>query len=215
MKIILCLLAGLFFLCGCSAPETVTFEENFAKITLSVPGGWSYEVVPLTKVEGERSGGVEFWKKNSPDVRIGLYYHADACYGCGMTAGHEELTFSSGHNGILRWDNFSDGTMSAHVFFDDTPGQYHFHAQYIPSKFWEDHRETILSILDTAIVGDGAMKESEAYALAKAECSRVYPQCRRTFDHLTGEWMFEFFVSDQNTKDRETIVVTADGSILP
>ncbi len=215
MKFLLCLLAGLLFLCGCSAPEDVAFGENFANITLTVPGGWSYEVIPVSGAEGERLGGIEFRRDSDPDVRMGVYYHLDPCYGCGMTSGHEERTFSSGHTGMLRWDYFDEGTMSAHFTFADTPGQYHFHAWEIPETFWEENRETILGILDTARVGEGAMKESDAYAIAAETCSRAYPHCLRTFDHLTGTWTFEFFVSDRNTVDRETVAVAADGSVLP
>ncbi len=209
MKFLLCLLAGMFFFCGCSAPEDVSFGENFASISLTVPGGWSYEVVPVGETDFGRRGGVEFWRDDAPDVRMGLYYHADPYGICGTGPAFEECTFSSGHTATLTWENLGE-TTNVQVFFDDTPGQYVFYPEQLPTTFWEDNRETILAVLDTAKVGAGAITKSEALAIAQAECPKKYPYHSSRFDHVTGEWTFDFFAA---TVILQTVVVSADGSI--
>ena len=229
MKRIFCLLSAvvLFFtVSGCTADvpkdilknKTVTakYSDHYASITMELPVDWEYAVIDeilMTDDPGDiERAGIEFWPKNQPDARMGLYYYVDSYGICGTGPTRENLTFTSGHEAILYWEELEELSY-AYVFYKDTPGEYLFEAHYIPTEFWRTERETILSILDTAIVGGDALSENEALAIAEAECEKFYPHSYREFDHRTGQWTFRFYVVGNLIK--QTVVVNPDGTVEP
>ena len=225
MKRIFTLFAALtllFTVSGCTekAAETkklpAEYSEGYANIHMELPEGWATEPVWITESEetGYERGGLEFWPEDQPDVRMGLYYYTDPYGICGTGVTHEELTFSSGHEAHLYWENLGESTY-VYVFFKDTPGEYLFEAHYIPTEFWLEERATILSILDSAVVGEGALSESEAFAVAEAECTKTYPLSSRRsrFDHLTGQWTFEFHGAPGVVL--QSVTVAPDGTVVP
>ena len=187
--------------------QTAEYREEHANIALNLPEDWAYETIPLT----EERGGIEFWHEDAPDSRMGLYYLTDPFGICGTGVTREELVFPDGSTANLYWETLEDVSY-AYVFFSDTPGEYLFEAHYLPTEFWEEQRETILTILGTAVVGAGELPESTAFTIAEAQCPKKYPYCFRDFDYLTGQWTFRFYaVSDYIL---QTVVIAPDGTIL-
>ena len=160
---------------------------------------------------GYERGGIEFWPEDQPEARMGVYYYVNSYGICGTGPTRENLTFASGQEAVLYWEELDDLSY-AYVFYKDTPGEYLFEAHYIPTEFWRAERETILSILDTAIVGGNALSENEALAVAEAECEKFYPNSYRKFDHLTGQWTFRFY--DVPSLIKQTVVVNPDGTVV-
>ena len=207
--------ALLFSLSACRgdvpAPEipvtAAEFSEGHANIRLELPEGWVYETVPLN----EDRGGIEFRHTDHPDARMGLYYYVRFPGLCGTGVTIEKLEFSSGHAATSYHEELGD-VCYTYVIFKDTPGDYAFEAHYVPTEFWNEYGNDILSILDRAVVGAGELSESEALALAEAECPKKYPNSYRTFDAQTGQWTFRFFAVSQYIL--YTVVVAPDGSIL-
>ncbi len=192
------------------------YSEGYANIHMELPEGWRTEPVWIAEAAetgGER-GGIEFWPEDRPEARMGLYYYVDPYGICGTGVTHEKLTLTSGYDANLYWEELGESTY-VYVFYKDTPGEYLFEAHYIPTDFWHEERETILSILDSAKVGEGVLKESEAFRIAEAECTQNYPQSSRysSFDHLTGQWTFEFHGTPGVVL--QTVVVGPDGTIAP
>lgn len=216
--------AAILLFSGCTdtlpSAETkklpAVYSEGYAEIHMELPEGWITEPIWITESEddGYARGGLEFWPEELPDARMGLYYYPDPYGICGTGVTFEELTFSSGHEATLAWEELEDLTY-VYVFFKDTPGEYLFEAHHIPTEFWHEERETILSILDSAVVGGNALTESEALAIAEAECTQNYPQSSRygSFDHLIGQWTFEFHGAPGVVL--QTVVVSPDGTIVP
>ncbi len=212
----------LFTVSGCTEKTAETkklpaeYSEGYASIHMELPEGWVCEPVWITESEetGYERGGIEFWPKDQPDARMGLYYYTSSYGICGTGVTHEKLTFSSGYEANLYWEDLSDVSY-AYVFYKDAPGEYLFEAHYIPTDFWHEERETILSILDSAVVGEGTLKESEAFAIAEAECTKKYPLSSRRsrFDHLTGQWVFEFHGNPGTVL--QSVTVNPDGTIAP
>lgn len=205
---------------GCTdiAAETkklpAEYSEGYAEVHMELPEGWMTKPVWIAESEDSEyaRGGIEFWPEDAPDARMGLYYYSKPYGICGTGPTFENLTFSSGHEAQLAWEELEDLTY-VYVFFKDTPGEYLFEAHYIPTDFWYEERETILSILDSAVVGGDALTESEALAAAEAECEKFYPHNYSSFDHLTGQWTFRFYVVSSLIK--QTVVVGPDGTVLP
>lgn len=223
MKKIISLLAAavlMFFVSGCTEKALETkklhaeYSEGYAGIHMELPEGWTYEPVWIMKSEetGYERGGIEFWPEDQPDARMGLYYYSDSYAICGTGPKRENLTFTSGHEAVLYWEDLGDLSY-AYVFYQNTPGEYLFEAHYVPTEFWNEERETILAILDSAVVGGNALSENEALALAEAECEKYYPHHYRNFDYLTGQWTFRFYVVPSLIK--QTVVVNPDGTIAP
>lgn len=218
--------ALLFSVTGCTedapAPEAETkklpaeYSEGYAGIHMELPEGWAAEPVRIAESAetGYERGGIKFWPEDQPEIRMGLYYCTEPFGICGTGVTHEKLTFSSGYEANLYWEELGESSY-AYVFFKDTPGEYLFEAHYIPTEFWHEERETILSILDSAAVGDGALSESEAYAIAEAECTKTYPLSSRrsSFDHLTGQWTFEFHGAPGVVL--QSVTVNPDGTVVP
>lgn len=212
--------ALLFTVPGCTETTAETkklpaeYSEGYANIHMELPEGWMTEPVWITESAetGYERGGIEFWPEDQPDVRMGLYYYTSPYGICGTGVTHEKLTFSSGYDVNLYWEELGESTY-VYVFFKDTPGEYLFEAHYIPTEFWHEERETILSILDSAVVGGDALSENEALAIAEAECEKFYPHSFRKFDHLTGQWTFRFYVVSDLIK--QTVVVNPDGTVVP
>ena len=223
-KIFSLLPAAVLLFSGCtdSLPSAETkklpaeYSEGYAGIRMELPEGWVCEPVWIAESDddGYARGGLEFRPEDQPDIRMGLYYYTDPYGICGTGVTREELTFSSGCGANLYWEELDELTY-VYVFYKDTPGEYLFEAHYIPTDFWHEERETILSILDSAHVGNGALKESEAFALAEAECTKKYPQSSRhgSFDYLTGQWTFEFYGNPGVVL--ESVTVNPDGTAAP
>lgn len=223
-KIFILLPAAVLLFSGCtdSFPSAETkklpaeYSEGYAEIHMELPEDWGCNPVWIAESEDDwyARGGLEFWPAEQPDVRMGLYYYTKPYGICGTGVTFESLTFSSGNEATLAWEELEDLTY-VYVFFKDTPGEYLFEAHYIPTDFWHEERETILSILDSAVVGNGALTESEAFALAEAECTKNYPQSSRysSFDHLTGQWTFEFHGNPGVML--ESVTVNPDGTVAP
>ncbi len=207
---------------GCAAeiPESKTvtakYSDHYANIQIEIPEDWGYavidEIVLTEESEDIGRAGIEFWPEDQPDARMGLYYYVDSYGICGTGPTRENLTFASGQEATLYWEELGDLSY-AYVFYKDTPGEYLFEAHYIPTDFWQNERETILSILDTAVVGGEALSENEALTIAEAECEKFYPHSYREFDHLTGQWTFRFYVVGSLIK--QTVVVNPDGTVMP
>jgi len=229
MKKITALLAAaalLFTVSGCTeeapspAAETkklpAEYSEGYASISMELPEGWVTEPVWIAEdaETGYERGGLEFRPEDRPDIRMGLYYYTEPYGICGTGVTHEKLTFSSGHEANLYWEELGESSY-AYVFFKDTPGEYLFEAHYIPTEFWHEERDTILAILDSAVVGEGALSESEAFAVAEAECTKTYPLSSRRsrFDHLTGQWTFEFHGAPGVVL--QSVTVAPDGTVVP
>ncbi len=195
---------------------TAEYSDHYASIKIEIPEDWGYAVIDeiiMTDDPGDiERAGIEFWPKDQPDVRMGLYYYVNSYGICGTGPTRENLTFVSGQEAVLYWEELEDLSY-AYVFYKDTPGEYLFEAHYIPTEFWRAERETILSILDTAVVGGDALSENEALAVAEAECMKYYPHSYRKFDHLTGQWTFRFYVVSSLIK--QTVVVNPDGTVVP
>ena len=216
--------AAILLFSGCTdilpSAETeklpAVYSEGYAEIHMELPEGWITEPIWITESEddGYARGGLEFRPEELPDARMGLYHYPDPYGICGTGVTFEELTFSSGHEATLAWEELENLTY-VYVFFKDTPGEYLFEAHYIPTEFWHEERETILSILDSAVVGGNALTESEALAIAEAECTQNYPQSSRygSFDYVTGQWTFEFHGAPGVVL--QTVVVNPDGTIAP
>ncbi len=218
----------LICLSGCSGdipaeiPETKTvtaeYRDHYAGITMEIPEDWEFAVIDEIQMTDDPDiigrGGIEFWPEDQPDARMGLYYYAKPYGICGTGVTTEKMEFTSGHKATLYWEELGESSY-AYVFYKDTPGEYLFEAHYIPTEFWQTERETILAILDTAVVGDGALPESEAFAVAEAECTKKYPLSSRrsSFDHLTGQWTFEFHGSPGVVL--QSVTVAPDGTVVP
>ena len=192
------------------------YSAGYAGIYMELPEGWATEPIWIEESEDNEyaRGGLEFWQEETPDARMGLYYYTEPFGICGTGVTFEPLTFSSGNEATLAWEELEDLTY-VYVFFKDTPGEYLFEAHYIPTDFWHEERETILSILDSAVLGNSALTESEALAIAEAECTQNYPQSSRysRFDHVTGQWTFEFYGTPGVVL--QTVIVNPDGSVAP
>lgn len=178
-----------------TAPEVSTvslveYSYGYANMKLALPEGWSYAIQEADQTTGE-SFGIDFWPDGAPDFSAKLHFHPEFYGICGTGVTFEELDFENGLHATLAWEASQHDDFWGNIFFADLPGQYILQLD-TTAQLWEQYRDELMAILDSAVLAEGILRESEALALAAELVEALDADCARaTFSYLDGTWGVE------------------------
>ena len=191
---------------GVSYPAgEISWKENYAGIRLTLPEGWTGEVIGANE-DLNCYAGISFRPANE-ELHFDLMFHADTAAICGTGVTFTEMELKNGIEAVLATENFSN-EIWIKIFFADQPGSYTLETS-VPKKQWEQYRETVLDILGTAVFGEGMLRESEAVSIAEEYCTIDADRTRAGFDFETGQWTVRF----TGGSHEQMIYVEPDGSV--
>lgn len=197
------------------SPQNTTiaqYSHQYANLSIALPKDWSHRTIPCFG-EGECTEpfGLEFWPEAQPDLSFRLYYHPAGIGLCGTGVSFETMSFSSGLT-ATKCSEVIGNSLWLMVIFEDLPGTYALEAQ-LPADQWEEYENTILSILDSALLGQGLPTRPEVIRIAQDVCGEDLNSLWAFFDFTTGVWEVQNAASSGNPP--ETIVhVGSDGSVV-
>lgn len=184
-----------------SDTEIVSYNKDYVNITVELPKGWSYEILP-EEPDAFRLG-LCFWPEGKEDLKLSLCYYPQQFAVCGTGLTTSACTVAPGleatkgtYDGDYRWD---------YLYFHDLAGDYA--AQLEGSgDWWDTHGEQAMEILASAQLGYG-LKRSQIETLAAERCTVAYDRIRSHFDCQSGIWSVDF----EDSKTAEGQVVFLDG----
>ena len=189
---------------------------DYVNIAMELPDGWEWESdqdtkdgVPITQYP-ERQG-FWFWRTDTPEVRFSF-----TCWpnGFGMCGTGVDFTEVNGiHDLTLAEEKYEDGVYVT-IIFNDVPGSYVVEGS-VPRDWWEQYRDAVVDMVDSATVAQGCMTRDEAVAIATEKCVWLpdYVDIYGDYNAAEGRWRLHF-ITDQETDGLDCWVwITADGKI--
>lgn len=186
-------------------PELVRFDRGYANISLSIPDGWEYETEPWTD-SGEF--GVSFWPSGRTEGKIRVLYYGSRFGVCGTGLEEEKIKLGN----YEAWK----GTYDRHKVWDfisliGTPGKYVIENEGA-GQWWDEYGGEAMGILNTLVVGDGIIRETEAIVIAMREVTVEYNQTWTSYDSETGLWTVTFGKSYPGGD--QTVTITCEGKVI-
>ncbi len=207
---LICLL--LFTACtGTNEPATLTqtaeWQGEHASIVLSLPEGWAWNLFPEKEEDAHLGDGIRFYPEDDPTASVVVRF--DNGFGvCGTNLTTEKLTLSGGTQ--LTSYTWSKEKPSLYRY-NGTPGDYLAELQ-MDDQQRKQYFDTILQILDAAVLGDGIIREETAISRTghtPSDDNRIYAD----FDAGRGVWVVKIY--SRKTKPEThtfTYEVSADGT---
>ena len=204
--LLLCLCA-LLAGCGQTAPEPAepvhpSHEDavvpveykwgNYVNITMELPEGWEWEMTDPNQSDGMVAEGLPgrvgftFWKTDEPEVRFTFTCWTQGFGMCGT--GVDFANVNGIHNLTLAEEKYEDGVYVT-IIFNDVPGSYIVEGS-VPRDWWEQYRDTVVGMVDSATVADGCITRDEAVDAIRSEYNWPGEACEISgeYDVVEGVW---------------------------
>lgn len=216
LALLLCLVCVLSLVaCGQTEPDTIEPEHpahddavvpveyrwgDYVNISMELPEGWEWESVEASDCDGEppMTVGFSFWKTDEPALCFSFRCWLE---GFGMCGTGVDFTDVNGiHNLTLAEEQGQDG-VCVDLIFNDVAGSYVVSGA-IPNDLWEEYRNTVVGMVDEAIVAEGCITKDEAIESAgeKTNWPPTYDEVYGSFDPCEGVWRL-CFMPDPADKD--------------
>lgn len=195
--------------------ETIPAQYScqYANMHLTLPEGWTYRAVPYDALGEKHSAfGLEFWREDQPEVLFRFNYYPQGIGLCGTGKTFEEVSFSNGLTATKCTEILSEDTLWMMVIFADLPGTYALET-LMPHGQWADYEGAITEILESAALGQGCLRQSEAVRLAEAACTVDYDTTWADFDFSTGVWQVRFYQTGTIGAD-QTVRLDPEGAVI-
>ena len=217
-----------FLLAGCGAPggslsaeesiddaetvlhgETFTAENGCANLALTLPESWEGETADTPEDGGTDACHIEFWPADAPELRLTLRAYPDGIGLCGTGVTFEEVTFASGQTATACAEQIDDVFWLC-LIYHDTPGAYA--VEFSGDRtLLEQYGQPLAAILDSAVLGEGFPRQSEAEQVASDAFAEDYKEMRAQFDMNAGVWTVTFLAAD--AAEVGSLCVGADGKL--
>lgn len=186
-------------------PRIIYESGAFSNITLTIPRGWKYETE-----HGKDSVDycISFWPENQTDGKIKVWYY-DAFGVCGTGLKQDKITLGDYEACKGTYDNKKVWDFISLI---GKPGNYVIMNEGA-DKWWSEYGNEAMQILNTLIVGNGFISESEAIAIAKQKATVEYDQTQTSYDSENGLWTVS--LSKKNTLGgNQDITITYEGKVI-
>lgn len=147
--------------------RAVTYTQDNAFITLQLPEGWNYSIVPLESAELDAgiTGGISFWPVGREEGKIFFGYYPDLFAVCGT--GLESTAMS------LAGQTATVGTYDNHEVWDFIRFSDHFAVWgQNHESWWAEYGDQAMQILDSAVFSEQRIDLSD---WPEGEIVRMYP----------------------------------------
>lgn len=185
----------------------VSYSCGYASITLQLPEGWEYAVEEYT--DDCYSFGIRFWPAGYADDTLALRYYTSLFAVCGTGLSQKQVTVGA-HE--ARMGTYDGKEVWDFICFTDTPGDYAVWNTGADA-WWDKYGAEAMHILETAVLGEGALPKEQAIAAAEEKCTVQYDEVRPTFDFQTGMWKVNFYKANTAGGD-QTVFIGADGAVV-
>ena len=180
-------------------------SRGYANIRLTVPKGWEYTT---EDVEGSNDFSIVLWHKNSVEDKIRISYQT--AFGvCGTGLEEKDITIGSYQAWQGTYDNHKNWD---YIALKDTPGSYVIFNE-ADDDWWKEHKDETMQILNTLVVAENIISESEAITIAKDNAAVDYNEVRASFDMEKGEWSVNLYKKNTDGGD-QTVIITSEGKVI-
>ena len=181
--------------------------EN-ASITVHLPDGWSWTAFPETADLAYLGDGITFFPDDDPEAITRLRF-TDSFGVCGTDLTTEEITLSGGT--VLRSYNWGGGDPALYKYVG-VPGDY-LADIYLSDEARAQYFDTVLYILDNAVIADGFIREAAALTLAGYDPEDKNTRAWADFDAGTGIWYVTVYdTTVKPSRIVKTCEISADGT---
>ena len=214
-----------------SAEQLASFTDAAyrARIEITLPGDWDYEVADAACSDPPDSEGLVLRPKDDPEVHLRLLHYPEGFGMCGTGVEFSELTLREDLTVTQGVERLSDtpckdsGMKPVNygmftVIFHDTPGSYVAMFELTKAQE-EEYYDTILAILATAQLGpEDAMRESKAIELAQEAYEKLpdLPKADDVFGRYNREdnsWTVTYYCAQESLSF--AFYVDAYGKVYP
>lgn len=186
-------------------PATASHSRGYANIRLTVPKGWEYTT---EDVEGSNDFSIVLRHESSAEDKIRVSYQT-AFGTCGTGLDEKDITIGSYQAWQGTYDNHKNWD---YIALKDTPGSYVIFNE-ADDDWWKEHKDEAMQILNTLVVAENIISESEAITIAKDNATVDYNEVRATFDMEKGEWSVNLYKKNTAGGD-QTVIITFEGKVI-
>lgn len=185
-------------------PELVHHSRRHANISLRIPDGWEYKTV---NQDDSNDFYIAFWPAGESEGKIRVWYY-DFFSVCGTGLEQEKITlgnyeaYKSTYDNREVWDFISlVGTPGCYVIINDGA-----------DAWLSEYGDEVMQILDTIVVGENIISETDAIAIAEKNATVKYNEKWASFDSESGYWTVS--LSKRNSAGGDQVItITHEGEI--
>lgn len=190
----------------------VSLSQGYANMTLTLPEGWEYmENRSLETGEELLYFGISL-RPEGEQGWVELQFWPDRFGVCGTGLEEKQITLN---NGLRATQGFYDGNKDwSYMVFSDLPGSYVVQRTNTEG-WWEKQEDTVMSILGSARLAEGIIRQSRAVEIARQVLNPdiEYPRSWGTFDYVAGTWKVDFYLDKEASKLGRSVTVDHLGEI--
>lgn len=184
---------------------TASHSRGYANVRLTVLNGWKYETVDT---DGSNDFSIVLWHESSAENKIKISFQT--AFGvCGTGLEEKNITIGSYQAWQGTYDNHKNWD---YIALKDMPGAYVIFNE-ADDDWWKEHKDEAMQILNTLVVAENIISESEAVTIAKDNATADYNAVRASFDMEKGEWSVNLYKKNTAGGD-QTVIITSEGKVI-
>lgn len=186
-------------------PELVRHSRGYANISLRIPDSWEYDTEDR---EDSNEFCIAFWPAGESEGKLRVWYY-DFFGVCGTGLEQEKITLGNYEAYKGTYDN---GNIWSFISLAGTPGDYVI-INDGADKWWSEYGDEAMQILSTVVVGENAISEADAIAMAEKNATVEYNEKWASFDAENGYWSVTLH-KGYIAGDDQVFTITNEGEIV-
>lgn len=131
--------------------EIAEYSHEGVSMSLLLPEGWAYEIVPAAADAANNIFGIKFWPEAEPTLELMLEYHAAGIGICGTGVTFTDMEFENGLTATACTEQMEDGYWFFLIY--DEPNNNYAVSYSGDYELWNEYEKTVNTILDTVNLG--------------------------------------------------------------